>query len=117
MKKELIAAAMAAMICVLAIPAYAIGGTVTQQGQVQQGQGQQGQGQGPDIEQKKSEILQNIDGRISRLQSMKSCVQAAKVHSDLKTCHEKYGPGNNGNGHNGPGNGPGNHNNQNNGHQ
>ncbi|MBF0456543.1 MAG: hypothetical protein HQK99_01440 [Nitrospirae bacterium] len=110
MKKELIAVVIS---CVLAIPAYAIGGTVTQQGGAPQEQVQQGgQGQGPDIEKKKAEILQNIDGRISRLQSMKSCVQAAKVHGDLKACHEKYGPNNNGHG-----NGPGNRNNHQGGNQ
>ncbi|MCG6552152.1 MAG: hypothetical protein L7F77_07480 [Candidatus Magnetominusculus sp. LBB02] len=90
MRKTLIALAMA---CMLIIPAYAAADNLGQQGPGPQGQGQwpgkQGQG---NIEGKKAEILQNIDRRLNHLQGLKSCVQAAKVHSDLKACHDKFPP-------------------------
>jgi hypothetical protein len=49
-------------------------------------------GSGPDFEQKKAEILQFLDQRISRQQQEKACVEAAINHEDLKACREKYGP-------------------------
>lgn len=91
MKKAFI---VAVLTCTLVLPAYAQQGPGAQ-GKQQQGPPPQGQAQqGQNFEQKRSEILQHIDQRISNLQSFKSCVQAAKTHDDLRSCRQKYVPQN-----------------------
>lgn len=50
------------------------------------------QGAGQNIEQKKSEIVQHIQERITNSQAEISCVKAAQSHEELKICREKYRP-------------------------
>lgn len=57
----------------------------------------QRKGAGPNFENRKAEVLKNIDERIDGMQQLKACVQAAKNHEDMKSCREKFGP------HGGPG--------------
>ena len=45
---------------------------------------------GQTFEQRQSNILKMIDGRIAGLQEGKACVQAAKSDDDLKACREKH---------------------------
>jgi hypothetical protein len=47
---------------------------------------------GQGFEQRKIEIAQHIDKRITNSQAEKACVQAAESHVDLKACREKYRP-------------------------
>ena len=44
------------------------------------------------FEQKKAQILKNIDDRLSRLQKERECFQAAKSDDDLRGCRVKSGP-------------------------
>ncbi len=84
MKTALLAAVFT---CALAIPAFAFEGN-------SKGQGPQGQ----NFEQKKTEILQHFEQKITHIQAIKACVQAAKSHDDLRACKDKYPPPQN-NGH------------------
>jgi hypothetical protein len=61
----------------LAVPAFAVDG------------GQPPNNQAPNFEQRKADILKNIDERIARIQEERTCVQAANSHEDLKACREK----------------------------
>jgi len=47
---------------------------------------------GRGIEQKKAEILQHIQERITNSQAEMTCVKSAQSHDDLKACREKYRP-------------------------
>ena len=47
-------------------------------------------GTGPNFEQRKTEIINRIDQRITRNQEEKTCVQSAKSHDDLKACRDKF---------------------------
>jgi hypothetical protein len=49
------------------------------------------QGPGPNFELRKADILKEIDQRLTRLQQMKACIQAARSHDDARTCREKFG--------------------------
>ena len=100
MKRALIAAAVLSLA--FAVPAFAVEGA------------QPPKDQAPNFEQKKADILKNIEMRMTRMQEEKTCIQAAKSHEDLKACWEKQrkemekmrgGMGRMG-GHGGPG-GPG----------
>ncbi len=53
--------------------------------------GQPPRGPGGNFEARKGEILKRIDERITRLQQMKACIQAARTHEDAKACREKFG--------------------------
>jgi hypothetical protein len=75
MKNAFIAAAVLSLA--LAVPAFAVDGTQPPKDQSQS------------FEQKKADILKNMDERMARMQEEKSCVQAANSHADLKTCWEK----------------------------
>ena len=75
MKRALLAAAVLSLA--FAAPAFAIEG------------GQPPKDQALNFEQKKADILNNIDQRIAHMQNEKICVQAAKSHEDLKACWEK----------------------------
>ncbi len=77
MKSTLIAAAIAS---VLAIPAFAADPLARQDRQ------------GQTVEQKKAEIIQHIEERISNSQAEKSCVQSAQTHDSIKACRDKYRP-------------------------
>ena len=77
MKTAVIAAVLAA-IC--SIPVFAAD---TPSGQ---------KGQGMTVEQKKAEILQHIQERITNSQAEITCVKAATSHDQLMTCREKYRP-------------------------
>jgi hypothetical protein len=48
-------------------------------------------GAGGNFEARKAEILKRIDERMTRLQEMKACIQAAQIHEDAKACMEKFG--------------------------
>ncbi len=41
------------------------------------------------FEQRQATILKMLDERITSLQDLKTCVQAAKTNEDLRTCHQK----------------------------
>lgn len=75
MKRVLIAIAL---LLAFVVPAFAFEG------------GQPSQGTGPGFEQRKSEVLDNLNKRIQRLQDETACVQAATNHQDLKDCLEKF---------------------------
>lgn len=49
-------------------------------------------GPGRHFEQRKAEILKNIDERLKRLQQMRDCIQASHSHEDARSCREKFGP-------------------------
>lgn len=49
-------------------------------------------GPGHGIEQKKTEILQHIQERITNSQAEMTCVKSAQSHDELKACREKYRP-------------------------
>jgi hypothetical protein len=66
------------------------------------------QGPAPSFEQRKAEVLEFLDQRITRQQQEKACVEAAKNPDELKACREKYGPPNRPGGPVRPG-GPGGH--------
>ena len=50
------------------------------------------QGTGKNIEQKRTEILQHIQERITTSQAEITCVKTAASHEEFKACHEKYRP-------------------------
>jgi hypothetical protein len=75
MIRALIAAA--ALALAFGVPAFASDGN------------QPPKGPGPNFEERKSELLKNIDERINSLQEGKKCVEAAQNHDDLKACREK----------------------------
>ncbi len=73
-------ATMVALISLgLVIPAFAIEG------------GPPPQGPGPNFELRKADMLKQIDQRLTRLQQMKACIQAARNHDDARACREKFG--------------------------
>jgi len=78
--KRILVAGMLAMA--LAVPAYAVEG----------GQPPPPKDQGANFEQRKADILGNMDRRMNRLQEEKACVEAAKNMDDLKACREKFMP-------------------------
>lgn len=78
--KTAIIVALLAGVC--AIPVFAAD-TVTNT---------RGQGQGESVEQKKTEILQQILERITNSQAEMTCVKSAQSHDELKSCREKYRP-------------------------
>jgi uncharacterized membrane protein YgcG len=78
MKRALLGAAVLSVA--FALPAFAVEG------------GQPPKEPAANFEQKKAEILDNFDKRISRLQEEKACVQAAKDMKDLGACREKFMP-------------------------
>ena len=47
---------------------------------------------GPNFEQRKAEIIKNIDERLMRLQGMKACIQRAHTPEAAKACREKFEP-------------------------
>ncbi len=47
---------------------------------------------GDNLAEKKAEIVQHIELRISNSQAEKSCVQSAASHEELRSCREKYRP-------------------------
>jgi len=72
-------AALAALISLsIVMPAFATEG------------GQPRIGPGPDFELRKAEILKRIDQRLTRLQEMKACIQAARTRDDARACREKF---------------------------
>lgn len=50
------------------------------------------QGSADNLLQKKTEIIQHIEERISNSQSEKICVQAAQSQEEIRTCRDKYRP-------------------------
>jgi hypothetical protein len=44
------------------------------------------------FEQKRSEVLQHIQERISNSQAEITCVTAAQSRDELRSCHDKYRP-------------------------
>ena len=70
----------AAFICICAIQAGAADSNSNRQGA------------GKNIEQKKAEILQHIQERITNSQAEIVCVKAARSHDELRACNEKYRP-------------------------
>ena len=46
----------------------------------------------PDFEKMKADYLKRLDTRMSSLQQEKTCIEAAKNQSDLKTCRQKNRP-------------------------
>jgi hypothetical protein len=44
------------------------------------------------MEQRKAQILQSLDQRITGLQKEKECVKAVKSDEDLNACTKKFGP-------------------------
>jgi hypothetical protein len=50
------------------------------------------QGQGQTVAQKRAEITQHIEERITNSLAEKECVQAAQPHDALQACREKYRP-------------------------
>lgn len=83
MKKSIIATAVA-VIC--AFQGYAADTTTATNGQGER------QGQGQSIEQKKAEMLQHIEERITNSQAEMVCVKSALSHEELRACREKYRP-------------------------
>ncbi len=77
MKTAIIAVALATICSVPAIAADTTTG---------------GKGQGMTVEQKKAEILQHIQERITNSQAEMTCVKAATSHDQLMACREKYRP-------------------------
>lgn len=75
MKTAIIAAVLAG---VFTIPAFAADTPTTTKGS------------GHGIEQKKTEILQHIQERITNSQAEMTCVKSAQSHDELKACREKY---------------------------
>lgn len=49
-------------------------------------------GAGQSVEQKKAEIIQHIEARLTSSQAEIVCVQAAQSHDELRNCREKYRP-------------------------
>ncbi|MCK9418748.1 MAG: hypothetical protein M0R70_05130 [Nitrospirae bacterium] len=76
MKRALIAAV--ALSLVLAVSAFAADG------------GQPQNAPPPNFDQRKSDILKMLDGRMTSLQEAKNCIQAATNHDDIRTCREKH---------------------------
>jgi len=70
---------ISAFICICAFQAGAADSNSNHQGII-------------DIEQKRVEILQHIQERITNSQAEISCVKAAASHEEFKACHEKYRP-------------------------
>ncbi|MEI7815883.1 MAG: hypothetical protein WCI45_01715 [Desulfuromonadales bacterium] len=50
------------------------------------------QGAGKNIEQKRTEILQHIQERVTNSQAEITCVKTAASHEEFRACHEKYRP-------------------------
>lgn len=71
---------LAAFICICAIQATASDSGIDQHGG------------GRNVEQKKTEILQHIQERITNSQAEMACVNAAASHEEFKACHDKYRP-------------------------
>jgi hypothetical protein len=47
-------------------------------------------GAGMSFDERKAEVLKNLDSRMSFLQEEKACVQTAKNHDDLRACRQKH---------------------------
>jgi hypothetical protein len=75
MKKALIAAALS---LVFAISAFATDGVQPQDVPAQ------------NFDQRKSDILKMLDGRITSLQEARNCIEAATNRGDIRTCREKH---------------------------
>jgi len=76
MKGAILVSAMLALA--FAIPAFAVEG------------GQPAKAPEVSFEQRKADMLDHIDRRITRLQDEKACIQAAKDRDELKLCWDKF---------------------------
>ena len=84
----------ALIMSVLATPILAADNAANQQGRSQSAPDRESRagGSGQTVEQKKAEIMQHIEERITNSQAEKVCVQSAQSHDELKSCREKYRP-------------------------